>query len=134
MRLRRALNVESGLNDGIVTPIVTFTLAIAANHLGIAHQGGLSAHGGGALLQFAAGVTVGLAVGLGSASLITSGSRRHWISTGARRLGTLAAALSSFALAVAFSGNGFIAAFVAGITFRARLDEDVVDADNAVDC
>ena len=133
MRLRRALNVESGLNDGIVTPIVTFTLAIAASQLGIADQGGVSDHGGRALVQFAGGVIVGLAVGLGSASLITFGSRRHWISPGARRLGTLAAAFSSFALAVAFSGNGFIAAFVAGIAFRARLDEDVVDADNAVE-
>ena len=29
LRLRRALNVESGLNDGIATPIVVFTLAVA---------------------------------------------------------------------------------------------------------
>jgi NhaP-type Na+/H+ or K+/H+ antiporter len=55
------------------------------------------------------------------------------MSTGARRLGTLAAALSSFALAVAFSGNGFIAAFVAGIAFTAALDQDAVDADTAVE-
>jgi len=29
MRLRRALNVDSGLNDGIATPIVVFMLAVA---------------------------------------------------------------------------------------------------------
>ena len=34
-RIRRALNVESGLNDGIATPIVVFMLAIAASQLGI---------------------------------------------------------------------------------------------------
>ncbi|HUG51148.1 MAG TPA: cation:proton antiporter, partial [Terrimesophilobacter sp.] len=32
-RVRRDLNVESGLNDGIVTPIVVFTLAVAASQL-----------------------------------------------------------------------------------------------------
>ncbi len=39
-RLRRALKVESGLNDGIATPIVAFMLAVAASDLGIAgHKG-----------------------------------------------------------------------------------------------
>lgn len=133
MRLRRALNVESGLNDGIVTPIVTFTIAVAAGQLGTAHQDGISTDGGGALLDLAVGVVIGLAVGLGSARLLTIGSQRQWVSTGARRLGTLAAALSSFALAVAFSGNGFIAAFVAGLAFRGGLDEEVLDADDAVE-
>ena len=33
-RLRRALNVESGLNDGIATPIVVFALAIVAEEIG----------------------------------------------------------------------------------------------------
>jgi sodium/hydrogen antiporter len=133
MRLRRALNVESGLNDGIVTPIVMFTLAVAAGQLGTAHEGDASTDGGGALLELAVGITVGLVVGLGSARLLTLGARRHWISAGAWRLGTLAAALSSFALAVSFSGNGFISAFVAGVAFRAGLDEDILDADNAVE-
>ena len=35
MRVRRVLNVESGLNDGIVTPSSTFTLAVAASELGV---------------------------------------------------------------------------------------------------
>ncbi len=48
---------------------------------------------------------------------------------GGRRLAALAAALSSFALAVALDGNGFIAAFVAGIAFGARLDAEVADVE-----
>ncbi|MER7251259.1 cation:proton antiporter [Kribbella sp. NPDC000426] len=134
MRLRRALNVESGLNDGIVTPVVTFTLAVAAGQLGsAAHDGGGDDSGGGALLELAVGLVVGLVIGTASAWLLSVGSRRHWMGTDASQLGTLAAALSSFALAVAFSGNGFIAAFVAGIAFRAALDQDAVDADAAVE-
>ncbi|HET6985800.1 MAG TPA: cation:proton antiporter [Kribbella sp.] len=133
MRLRRTLNVESGLNDGIVTPVVTFTLAVAAGQLGRESHDGTSDHGGGALLELAVGVIVGLAVGTASARLMTVASRRHWMTTGAGRLGTLAAALSSFALAVAFGGNGFIAAFLAGIAFGAGLDNHTVDADDAVE-
>ncbi len=131
MRLRRLLNVESGLNDGIVTPIVAFALAVAASELGITGHGDSASDpsGGGALLELALGVLVGLTIGLGSAILVSVGSRRHWIVSGGRQLAALAAALSSFALAVALDGNGFIAAFVAGIAFGARLDEKVADVE-----
>lgn len=120
MRLRRALNVESGLNDGIVTPVVTFTLAVAAGQLGSGEREGFLGDGG-ALLELAVGLVVGLVIGLGSAKLLVFGFRRRWTSTEARGLGTLAAALGSFAVALTFSGNGFIAAFVAGLAFRAGL-------------
>lgn len=125
LRLRRALNVESGLNDGIATPIVVFTLAMAASQVGTTGHGDSS--GGGLLLDLACGVVVGLGLGLGTARLITFGSRRRWIIAGGRRLATLAAALASFALAVALDGNGFIAAFVAGIAFGAGLPKDAAD-------
>jgi sodium/hydrogen antiporter len=127
LRLRRALNVESGLNDGIATPIVVFTLAVAASQLGTTGHGEPTA--GGALLDLALGVAVGIAVGLGAARLITVGSRRHWIIAGGRRIATLAAALASFALAVALDGNGFVAAFVAGIAFGGGLPPDVAEVE-----
>src|SRR3954451_15572947 len=38
MRLRRALNVESGLNDGIATPVVTVMVAAAASQLGVTSE------------------------------------------------------------------------------------------------
>ncbi len=123
MRLRRALNVESGLNDGIVTPLVVFTLAVVATDLGLEDHG----HDGvaGALLELALGVVVGLAVGLASAVVIGLASRRRWVGDGGRRLATLAAALTSFALAGALDGNGFIAAFVAGIAFGAAVPKEL---------
>jgi NhaP-type Na+/H+ or K+/H+ antiporter len=105
-----------------------FVLAVAAADLGV---GGHEGHQEGrALLELALGVVVGVAVGLCSAGLITYGSRRGWIVTGGRRLATLAAALASFALAVALDGNGFIAAFVAGIAFGASLPADVADVED----
>jgi NhaP-type Na+/H+ or K+/H+ antiporter len=131
MRIRRVLNVESGLNDGIVTPVVAFTLAVAATELGIA--GHRDPQGRGALTELAVGVTVGIALGLGSAFLLTLGSRRHWIVPGGRRLGALAAALSGFALAVAIGGNGFISAFVAGISFGAGWKDESVSVEEVAE-
>jgi len=124
IRLRRSLNVESGLNDGIATPVVAFALAAAATELGVAGHG----ESGGAIQQLTIGLLVGIVIGAGSATLITLCSRRHWVEHGGRRIATLAAAISSFALAVALDGNGFIAAFVAGISFGACLKRDVTPA------
>lgn len=129
MQVRRALNVESGLNDGLVTPIVAFTLVMAASELGI--DGHVDSHEAGAVLELAVGVGVGLVIGFVSAYLIALGSRRRWIMTGGRRLATLAAALSSFAVAATFGGNGLIAAFVAGITFGAGLGGDAAEVEEA---
>ena len=128
IRLRRALNVESGLNDGIATPIVVFMIAVAAADLGVSGHSGHEE--GRALLELALGVVVGIAVGLCSAGLITFGSRRGWIVAGGQRIATLAAALASFELAVALDGNGFIAAFVAGIAFGASLPKDVAEVED----
>lgn len=120
VRVRRVITVESGLNDGIATPIVVFSLALVAGELGT--------HGGDhaairPLLELGIGTVVGIAFGWGGAKLIAFASARHWMSSGGRRLATLAVALGSFAGAVTFDGNGFIAAFVAGIAFSAALEQ-----------
>lgn len=122
-RVRRALNVESGLNDGIVTPVVVFALAIAGSTSG---DDGESVR---ALLELAIGIVVGIALGFVSAKLIAFASSRRWILHGGRRIGTLATAVGSFALAQSLGGNGFIAAFVAGIAFGAAFPRDVADVD-----
>jgi NhaP-type Na+/H+ or K+/H+ antiporter len=62
---------------------------------------------------------------MASAILITVASRHLWVENGGRRIATLAAAISSLAVAVPLEGNGFIAAFVAGISFGAMLKRDV---------
>ena len=124
MRVRRALNIESGLNDGIITPVVVFALAVAATPPGASDNG---ADGVGAILELAIGTVIGTVLGLVSAWLIGFASRRRWILHGGRRLGTLATAVGSFSLAQTLDGNGFIAAFVAGIAFGTAFPRDVAD-------
>ena len=132
IRLRRSLNVESGLNDGIATPIVSVMLAVAASQLGLVSESP-SFEAGSALRELGAGVVVGLVVGVGGAMLITLAAKRRWIAGGSRRLATLALAVVAFEFAVEIHGNGFIAAFVAGIAFGAKLDPNVSDLDRVAE-
>src|SRR5580765_6508299 len=59
VRIRRVLNVESGLNDGLATPVVLFAVAAAAGL-----SDGATAHTvAEALLEIAVGAAVGAAAG-----------------------------------------------------------------------
>jgi sodium/hydrogen antiporter len=130
IRLRRALNVESGLNDGIATPIVVMLIAIAAVQIGATSESS-AFEAGAAVTDLATGIVAGASIGFFAASAISAAGRRRWIATGGRRLATLATAVSAFSAAVALGGNGFVAAFAAGIAFGAALDRDVVDLEDA---
>jgi NhaP-type Na+/H+ or K+/H+ antiporter len=132
IRPRRVLNVESGLNDGIVTPIVVFMLAVAASQLGIVTESE-SFEAWAALRELGGGVLVGVGLGIGGALLISFAARQGWVGSGGRRLATLAIAVAAFAVALAFDANGFIAAFVAGIAFGALLDRKVIDLERAIE-
>ena len=59
-RIRRLITVESGLNDGIVTPVVMVAIAGAA----AAEGTGRRRPGPAALVELAIGVAVGVAVGV----------------------------------------------------------------------
>jgi NhaP-type Na+/H+ or K+/H+ antiporter len=112
-RVRRILNIESGLNDGIASPIVVLFTALAAaatigDHWVVE-----------AASQTAVAVVVGLVVGTGGAALLLEASRRHWTSDMSRQVAFGALALVAFAASTSLGGNGFIAAFVAGLGFRA---------------
>ena len=130
-RVRGGLNVESGLNDGMATPIVAFSLAVVASELGLGDHGDSAETG--ALVELALGVLVGVSVGLVGAGLITLGSRRGWMVPGGRRFATLPLALASFAIAASLDGNSFVAAFVAGLAFGATLPSDVTRVEEAVE-
>jgi NhaP-type Na+/H+ or K+/H+ antiporter len=126
MRLRRSLNVESGLNDGIATPIVTVAIAVAASQLGHTTET-VSIELGSALRELAIGVAVGAVLGGAGAIALSRATQRGWIAPGGRRLAALALATSALAVTLAFDGNGFIAAFVAGIAFGALADRQALD-------
>jgi NhaP-type Na+/H+ or K+/H+ antiporter len=124
--VRRVLNVESGLNDGIATPVVTFCIASAATALGVS-AGGFD-DGFGALGQLAIGAGVGVGVGLAGGRLLEFAHGRGWIQHGSRRLATLALALLAFLVASEAGGNPFVSAFVGGLVFGSVARADAVES------
>jgi sodium/hydrogen antiporter len=111
-RIRRLVNVESGLNDGIATPFVSVALA------GAAVGGDLAGHGpAAAVAELAVGVLVGVVVGGVGGLLVNVARRRGWAADGFAGAAVLGLAICAYASAVAIDGNGFIAAFVGGLAF-----------------
>ena len=113
LRIRRALNVESGLNDGIATPFVTLFTALALSE-GLSTQGPFLMP---ALLQIVIAVGVAIVVGLGGGWLFARAVERGWTSKLAEQIGGVALALAAYSVSVVTGGNGFIAAFVSGLLF-----------------
>ena len=112
-RIRRVLNVESGLNDGIATPIVLVAIAGVAADEGI---GGV--HGPGhALVALLVGLLVGVLVGGAGGVLIRRARRKRWLSEELSGPATLALALLAYTGTLLVDGNGFVAAFVGGLVF-----------------
>jgi NhaP-type Na+/H+ or K+/H+ antiporter len=113
-RIRRLLNVESGLNDGIATPFVLVAIA-GAGTAGLA--AGLGP--GGAFAELALGVLIGAVVGGAGGFLVKMARRRGWAAGDFAGSAVLALAVCAYASALALHGNGFIAAFVGGLAYRA---------------
>ena len=113
VRIRQALNVESGLNDGIALPLVLVFLSTCAS--AVPGQGGTEYWLKFAALQVTLGPLVGFLVGGLGGRWVQTASERGWMSHPFVRLSSLGLALLSFAAAEVIGGNGFIAAFCAGL-------------------
>lgn len=114
VRIRQALNVESGLNDGIMVPVVTVFLAIAATETGAQGAGNWGAF---AAQQIGFGILFGAFVGMLGGWLLHRFVTAGFVDGIYRQLAAIAVAAAAFASAGVVGGNGFIAAFVAGLAF-----------------
>jgi NhaP-type Na+/H+ or K+/H+ antiporter len=110
-RIRRALTVEAGLNDGLSVPFLTLFLVLAKAEqevsptlffIKVAAQ------------QIGLGALAGIVVGAAGGWLLDWASKRKWVSGTYAGLAALALAIMAYTLADLVRGNGFIAAFVGG--------------------
>ena len=124
VRVRQSLNVESGLNDGIVVPIVTVLVAFAAAEAGATSNAGWGVF---AVRQIGFGLLSGVVCGIVGAWLLHRRASQHQIEEVYRQLATIAVAAAAFATALLLEGNGFIAAFVAGLAFGYIAGDDCDD-------
>ncbi|MGW2014196.1 cation:proton antiporter [Streptomyces sp. NPDC001927] len=110
--VRQGLNVESGLNDGMVLPFfVVFLAAIPGTSY--AAEGVAGTFWRALVLSTVLGLLVG---GVGG-RLLAAARARGWVTREWGQVYVLAVAVASYELAVVVDGSGFIAAWVAGFAF-----------------
>ena len=109
--LRRLLNVESGLNDGLALPAVILLIAAAGGQISGESMGVLPVLG-----HVLLGIALGIAFPLAVALLL----RIPPLGAEARLqpLGPLSVAILLYVACDASGANAYLAAFAAGITFR----------------
>jgi NhaP-type Na+/H+ or K+/H+ antiporter len=120
-RIRQGLNVESGLNDGICVPLLFAAVALADVASEISDGRGAATL---VLEEIGFGILGGVIGGLVVATIVIQAGRRDLIAGPWRQVVPAAGAILAYGTASALGGSGFIAAFVAGMTFRLVLKRD----------
>jgi NhaP-type Na+/H+ or K+/H+ antiporter len=114
MRIRQALSVEAGLNDGLSVPFLMVFIALARE----------TAEGAGTVFtrllgeQLGFGLIIGLAIGLGGGWLLGLAQRRNWMAESLQQIGLVALPLLSVMASEATGASMFIAAYVAGLAVQ----------------
>ena len=112
-RPRRALTVESGLNDGLALPAVLLFASLAAEAMDRTNAGWLVF----GAKQILLGPLVGIAAGYIGGTLLLWAKKHMTTSDTFEGVGALALAGGTYLAASLVDGNGFIAAFIAGLCF-----------------
>ncbi|MER7951696.1 cation:proton antiporter [Streptomyces sp. NPDC096079] len=113
LRVRAALNIEGGFNDGLVSPFFVFCVSNLVSAEGDSFGDlVLNAVKGAGYAVLAGGV-----VGLLAAWLVRRCLDAGWALATGLRMASLALPFLAYAVSVQIGGNGFVAAFVAGLCY-----------------
>jgi NhaP-type Na+/H+ or K+/H+ antiporter len=115
-RIRQALNVEAGLNDGLSVPFLMFFIVLA--------EARETSRSGAVLTRFLIeqlgyGALVGLGVGLLGGWLLGLAERKKTMTAAVAQLGVVVLPLGCVVASEATRASMFIAAFVAGLATQA---------------
>lgn len=121
--IRQGINIESGLNDGICLPILLLFISLAAEE----ESGNTASYWlTFSLQQIVFGAGIGIAIGYFGSKLITKSVRRQWMNESFEDLSVLGLSILAYTGAEIIGGNGFIAAFCAGLTVAAITTKSVL--------
>jgi len=109
-RIRQALNIESGLNDGIALPFLLFFIAIAEAEEGANLITLL-------LSEVGIAIIVGISIGWVFARALVLSSERGWMLPIWRQIAVVTIPVLAYVAADELGGSGFIATFVGGLIF-----------------
>lgn len=127
LRIRQALNVEAGLNDGAVIPVLTALVTLSIGEAQAQAPGNWIIS---AAVQIGVAVLAGAAVGLAGGWLVARAESRKWIGDTYKWIALMAIAFIAWIVTDILGASGFIAAFVAGFTAGAvyrNVVESLVD-------
>jgi len=113
-KIRSGINVESGLNDGIVFPMLMTVILLIMSNKGIGDDSGWVSY---VLEQISLGFVFGTLSGFTGAKLLTFVHKKGLIEDTYKHLTPIFLAILSYYVADYFGGNGFISAFVSGMFF-----------------
>ncbi|MGW5002919.1 cation:proton antiporter domain-containing protein [Streptomyces hydrogenans] len=113
LRVRAALNIEGGFNDGLISPLFVFCVANLVSAEGDTF--------GDLLLNALKGAVYAAVIGSVLGYLASEAVRRAlesgWARPASLRMAGLALPFLTYAASVLVEGNGFVAAFVAGLWY-----------------
>jgi len=117
-RVRQTINVESGLNDGIALPPILVCIALLSGSAGDGFD--VDYWLGFVTKQFLYGPLIGGLIGWVGGKLVEIAFKRGMITVVYQMLASISIAVLAFSGAEFFEGNGFIAAYVAGMVLGTR--------------
>ena len=112
VRIRQALNIEGGLNDGIALPFLLLAVSMASSE--VVYNKPFEFFYS-VLVQIFLGIIAGIIVGYLGAKFIQWGQKSGWMSRIYQKISSLVLILVVYGIAEVIGGNGFIAAFTLGL-------------------
>jgi len=123
--IRQALNVESGVNDGLAFPFLLGAIIFATAESTVAAESPIFTLFFTFLTeQVVLGIVVGVVVGILGAKLIPMLVRNSWMDKYYAKISMVFMVAFAYFVAERFGGNGFIATFCMGITFNKMMSSD----------
>ena len=117
--VRHVLTIESGYNDGLFSPAFAFAILLIGES---GHGGSPEDALGQAFPAAAYAVLVGVGFGTVTGTALRRAERKSWSSSESVGIAALLLPVVTYSIAVSVGGNGFVAAFLAGISYkRARI-------------
>lgn len=112
--LSQSINIESGLNDGLVLPVVLLGAILTSMTFDSYGTDGLAMD---AIIEIILGPLAGIVIGWSIARAMDWAQNHDFMDEAASGVVFLSAAFAAYAFAELIGGNGFIAAFLGGMVF-----------------
>lgn len=114
-KIREALNVESGLNDGISVPVFLLLLALykATGNDSVTWEFGLGLFA----KEIGLGLVIGFLIMIIGAKLLVYAHSKDWIAEEWKPIIVVALTFTTFTIAQLVGGSGFIACFTGGFIY-----------------